>query len=192
MIGIFGAGRWRPETVICSGPNFFDVRKPPILVARKEQLSEMMDINAKYLSSIERGKENPTLDTLIRLAQSLEVDLGQIFSFVQIEDPSQRRSLLMSLIKKADNDQLKLALKILLSIMNWRWLQQACPVLDMGNPAASKLRDSRSRREWRSKYFFNKNFLNPGTNFTFHVSYSIWVFLSCTTLLQPLSRPPRC
>ena len=45
----------------------------------QERLAERMEINPKYLSSIERGKENPTLNTLIKLSESLEVDLGEIF-----------------------------------------------------------------------------------------------------------------
>ena len=40
----------------------------------QERLSERMEISPKYLSSIERGKENPTLNTLIKLSESLEVD----------------------------------------------------------------------------------------------------------------------
>ncbi len=79
----------------------------------QERFSERIDINPKYLSSIERGKENPTLNTFINLAESLEVDLGDIFNFVQIEDPSKRKSLIRSLLKEEDNDQLKLAFKIL-------------------------------------------------------------------------------
>jgi len=39
----------------------------------QEKLSEQIDINSKYLSSIERGKENPTLNTLISLSQALDV-----------------------------------------------------------------------------------------------------------------------
>jgi transcriptional regulator with XRE-family HTH domain len=83
----------------------------------QEQLSEKMEINPKYLSSIERGKENPTLDTLIKVARSLDVDLGQIFTFVQIEDPSKCKSLAISLLNKADDDQIKLAAKIFSSII---------------------------------------------------------------------------
>ncbi|MCK5606978.1 helix-turn-helix transcriptional regulator, partial [Candidatus Pacearchaeota archaeon] len=40
-------------------------------------------IKPKYLSSIERGKENPTLNTLINLAESLQIDLSEIFTFVE-------------------------------------------------------------------------------------------------------------
>ncbi|MBW2545528.1 MAG: helix-turn-helix transcriptional regulator [Deltaproteobacteria bacterium] len=83
----------------------------------QEDLSCKIDINSKYLSSIERGKENPTLNTLIRIAESLEVELCEIFRFVQIEDPTKRKSLLISLLDEADGEQLKLAGKILSAII---------------------------------------------------------------------------
>jgi len=83
----------------------------------QEKLSEKMGINPKYLSSIERGKGNPPLNTFIKLAQSLEVDIGEIFNFIQVEDSSKRKSLIKSLLKEADSEQLKLALKILSAII---------------------------------------------------------------------------
>jgi len=83
----------------------------------QEQLSERIGINSKYLSSIERGKENPTLNTLIRMAESLEVDMGEIFNSLQIEDPAKRKSLLISLLDEVDSEQLKLAFKILSAII---------------------------------------------------------------------------
>ncbi len=79
----------------------------------QEQLSESVGINPKYLSSIERGKENPTLNILLKLAQSLDVNLDEIFSSVQIEDPEKRMRLILRLLDKADDEQLKLVYKIL-------------------------------------------------------------------------------
>jgi len=83
----------------------------------QEQLSEKMGINPKYLSSIERGNENPTLNTLIKLSEALEVDSGEIFSHIQIEDPGERKSMIISLLDQADDEQLKLASKILSAII---------------------------------------------------------------------------
>jgi transcriptional regulator with XRE-family HTH domain len=97
------------------GSRIAEIRKKKGMT--QDQLAEKMEISPKYLSSIERGKENPTLNTLINLAQCLGVDLGVIFSFPQIEDPSKRKSLINSLLTKADEDQLKQALKILSSII---------------------------------------------------------------------------
>jgi transcriptional regulator with XRE-family HTH domain len=45
----------------------------------QERLAEHIDISPKYLSSIERGAENPTLDLLGRLAKGLQVDLYELF-----------------------------------------------------------------------------------------------------------------
>ena len=71
----------------------------------QEGLSEMMEINPKYL--------NPTLNTLIRLSESLEVDLGEIFSFIEAEDPDKRKSQIISLLDEADSEQLKMIFKVL-------------------------------------------------------------------------------
>ena len=79
----------------------------------QEHLAGEMGISSKYLSSIERGKENPTMNTLITLSEALKVDLGEIFRFVQIEDASKRKSMVLSLIKNADDDQLRLAFNVL-------------------------------------------------------------------------------
>ena len=76
----------------------------------QERLSERMEINPKYLSSIERGKENPILNILVRLSESLEVDLGEIFSFVEAEDPTKRKSQIIFLLDEADSEQMKLIL----------------------------------------------------------------------------------
>jgi len=83
----------------------------------QEQLAGKMEISSKYLSSIERGKENPTLDTLIKLSESLGVNIEDIFRFIQIEDSVKRKSLVTSLVNKADANQLKLAYKILSAII---------------------------------------------------------------------------
>jgi len=83
----------------------------------QDQLSERMEINPKYLSSIERGKENPTLNTLLKLSESLEVSLDEVFGFVEIEDPDKRKSLIISLLDEANDEQLKLAYRILSAII---------------------------------------------------------------------------
>jgi transcriptional regulator with XRE-family HTH domain len=84
----------------------------------QEQLPEMMEINPKYLSSIERGKENPTLSTLIRLSESLEVDLGEVFSFVDPEDRNRLKSQIISLLDEADSERLKMIFKVLSVIVH--------------------------------------------------------------------------
>ncbi len=47
----------------------------------QEQLAEKADINSKYLSRMERGTENPTLDMLIKLSNALEIEMWEMFDF---------------------------------------------------------------------------------------------------------------
>ena len=98
------------------GSRIKDIRNKKGLT--QEQLSESAGINPKYLSSIERGKENPTLKILLKLSQSLNVNLDEIFSNIQIEDPARRKSLIISLLDEADDEQLKMAYKILTAIIH--------------------------------------------------------------------------
>jgi len=68
----------------------------------QEYVSEQIDINPKYLSSIGRGKENPTLNILIKLAQSLDVNVDEFFRLVEIEDPAKRKSFQDEVLKILD------------------------------------------------------------------------------------------
>jgi transcriptional regulator with XRE-family HTH domain len=43
-----------------------------------EQLAEKADLSWPYLSEIERGRENISLDKLVRLAQALNVRLSKL------------------------------------------------------------------------------------------------------------------
>jgi len=47
----------------------------------QEGLAERVGLNPKYISGIERGRENPTLDTLLRLARELGAPPVELFDF---------------------------------------------------------------------------------------------------------------
>jgi len=83
----------------------------------QEKLSETMDINAKYLSSIERGKENPTLDMMIKTAEALEVELWEIFDFGHEEPLDRLRTTLDKLLKESDEEKLRMAVKVFRSVI---------------------------------------------------------------------------
>lgn len=83
----------------------------------QEKLAEKIGISPKYLSSIERGLENPTLDTILNIVKKLRVPLDDIFSTVDIENPKKRKALINKLLDEADDEQLKLAYKVLVAII---------------------------------------------------------------------------
>ena len=80
----------------------------------QDQLSERARITPQYLSNIERGKENPTLDMLIRLAEALKVDAWEMFlSDSEAPDAQALRKKIDRLLQEADRDRLRLILKLL-------------------------------------------------------------------------------
>jgi transcriptional regulator with XRE-family HTH domain len=83
----------------------------------QEKLAEKMGISPKYLSSIERGKENPTLDTFIKVAKALNLELMEIFDFSH-KGKSARdlKKFINSMLKSRDEEKLTLAAKVIKAI----------------------------------------------------------------------------
>jgi transcriptional regulator with XRE-family HTH domain len=80
----------------------------------QERLAEIMGINPKYLSSIERGEENPTLDLLIRLSQGLKMEMHEIFNLEYEGQPPQiLRKKLQALLGEIKEEDLTRAIRIL-------------------------------------------------------------------------------
>lgn len=83
----------------------------------QEQLAEGTGINPKYVSSIERGGANPTLDIFIKVAEALEASIGEIFCELETENPEQRLQNIQTLLEKAPADQQRMALNILSALL---------------------------------------------------------------------------
>ena len=79
----------------------------------QEELAEKTNISAKYLSSIERGLENPTFDTIIKLACALDVDVPELFNYPQHLPADDLMDYITGLLNHSDEKKLRLAAKIL-------------------------------------------------------------------------------
>lgn len=82
----------------------------------QEKLAETSGLNPKYLSSIERGRENPTLDTFIKLAQALNIDIFELFNYAGEQTLKESKKFLLDLIKSSDKEKLEIAAKILRAV----------------------------------------------------------------------------
>ncbi len=80
----------------------------------QEELSEKASISVKYLSAIERGKANPTLDIFSGLANVLKINLPNLFDY-EVE-PKELAHLVAAIIAEGDEIKLRLAEKILNAI----------------------------------------------------------------------------
>ncbi len=94
------------------GKRFQDARKGKGLT--QEAVSEKIGISPKYLSSIERGQANPTLDLLLTLAETLRTPIWDLFDVAEeLKGRDDLRRLLASLLQKADETTLRAVVKLL-------------------------------------------------------------------------------
>ncbi|MBI3794653.1 MAG: helix-turn-helix transcriptional regulator [Nitrospinae bacterium] len=92
------------------------LRKAKLLT--QDQLAESANLSSKYLSRIELGLENPTIDVFLRIANALNIPLTEMFRADHEEpDPDKLRALLVSLTKGADDKSLKLAVKLVQAVL---------------------------------------------------------------------------
>lgn len=83
----------------------------------QEELSEKADITPNYLSRIERGTENPTMDMFIRLADALGVEMWEMFDFAHRGSRKDLKSILNKIAGEVDEEQLRLAVKVLRAVL---------------------------------------------------------------------------
>lgn len=74
----------------------------------QEALAEKMNGHPKYLGSVERGEQNPTIDFLMKLAAALKVELVSLFNFQwQKMSEAELKRKLHGMIDKAELEQLR-------------------------------------------------------------------------------------
>lgn len=84
----------------------------------QEQLGEKAKVDDKYLGAIERGRENPSLLVLERIATALGVELVDLFQFAHEEtNPKVLRQSLHHLLAAANDEQLQMACKLLKALL---------------------------------------------------------------------------
>lgn len=85
----------------------------------QERLAELASANPTYLSSVERGKENPTLDFLLKLADALQVELVDLVNYTWLGmNERDLKKKLKSMVDGSDLD----GLRDLLAMMKARQL----------------------------------------------------------------------
>lgn len=79
----------------------------------QEELAEKAEISSKYISRIEMGQHFPSIDTLVKLADALNVELKDFFEFAhEAENPKELKRVIEGMLKEADTDKLKMLVKV--------------------------------------------------------------------------------
>jgi transcriptional regulator with XRE-family HTH domain len=80
----------------------------------QDDVAERADTSPNYLSRMERGTENPTLDMLIKISEALEVDLWELFDFKHEVSSKALREMLKKFASEIDDEEkLKTAVRVL-------------------------------------------------------------------------------
>ena len=84
----------------------------------QEQLSGKIDIDPKHLSRIESGRSFPSLDTLEKLANALQVEIKDFFEFAhEAKNTRELKEIISNLLKEVDDERLRLAVKVLRALV---------------------------------------------------------------------------
>lgn len=78
----------------------------------QEQLAEAAEINESYIGQVERGEKNPSLETLVSIANSLGVTVDYLLQDEVNVKPNSLINELISITKDKDPDELRLMLNI--------------------------------------------------------------------------------
>ncbi len=73
----------------------------------QQELGNQADVNYKFVGEIERGQQNPSFNTLVKVATALEVELPELFRFEQeISDRKEIETRITEIINKLSDDAL--------------------------------------------------------------------------------------
>ena len=82
----------------------------------QEQLAELINMEQNSISVIESGRNFPTLWTLEKIAQILEVNLSDFFNYDYIDDIETIKASTKDIIRKMDDNQIRQLFKYVKSI----------------------------------------------------------------------------
>ena len=86
----------------------------------QDQLAEQVGLSPKYISGIERGVENPTMEILLRVAKALEVEPYDLFLFGESEESEKAlRKGIEKMVREADREKLQLFFDLMRKILEF-------------------------------------------------------------------------
>ena len=86
----------------------------------QDQLAEQLGLSSKYISGIERGVENPTMDILLRVAKVLNIEPYNLFLFGESEDSGKAlRKGIKKMLREADREKLQLYFDVMRKILEF-------------------------------------------------------------------------
>ncbi|MDD2230203.1 MAG: helix-turn-helix transcriptional regulator [Candidatus Cloacimonetes bacterium] len=82
----------------------------------QDQLAEKVGIESKYLSRIEVGKRQPSLETLGLIADSLHVEMKELFDYSHHDNESTSPKGIEKALEGASKEELRLVYKLIKAV----------------------------------------------------------------------------
>lgn len=82
----------------------------------QEKLSEKAGISTRYLSRLEVGKQNPSIDTLVKIAKALTIEVWELYDFTPHGTVKELKTVARKLLDELDEQKLRLVIKIVRAI----------------------------------------------------------------------------
>jgi len=79
----------------------------------QSQLSEIIGIDAKYMSNIERGRNMPNPNILSNLAEAFGVEIKDLFEYYHLQEPKDLKIDIKNMVDNLDENQLRQTYKYL-------------------------------------------------------------------------------
>ena len=80
----------------------------------QQELGNHADVNYKFIGEIERGQQNPSFNTLVKISDALGVELPELFRFEgEITDRKEIESRIVNILKTLSDENIS---KILLML----------------------------------------------------------------------------
>ncbi len=107
------------EILLRLGARLRDLRKDKGLT--QEALGEKGGFHFSYIGQIERGEKNVALLNLAKIAEALEVDISQLFTYTNVESNEESQANLQEivhLLQQQSPQQIAMAKNVLKAIFN--------------------------------------------------------------------------
>ena len=85
----------------------------------QEKLAELAGVHHTYIGAIERGEKNVTLETLLRVAEALEVSLEDLLPLPNTEG-QERIAEIAALLQRSDSDFVEIVADFLRRVDDWK------------------------------------------------------------------------
>jgi len=82
----------------------------------QDQLAELVGIESKYLSRLEVGKRVPSFETLENIADSLQVEMKELFEFSHLSGEASTPEGIENALVGANPEELRLVFKLIKAV----------------------------------------------------------------------------